>query len=81
MIVVDKRKKHTVPVEDVCFGMVFEDLEGTLFMRIDLDGSCFPSHLDYNKTVVAVNLDDFDVCFFDNTTEVCLVHKAELVLS
>ena len=81
MIVMDKRKKCTVPLKDVADGMVFEDMSGTLFMKIYLDASCYPSGSNYGTTDVAVDLDEFGVCFFDNTTEVCVVNYAELVLS
>ena len=81
MIVVDKRKRNTVLLRDIALGVVFEDMEGNLFMKIDLDGSCYPSGLHYGTTDAAVDLDEFDVCFFDNTAEVCPIHNVELTLS
>ena len=81
MVIKDKRKKDTVLLRDVAIGAVFEDMSGVLFMKIDLDGSCYPSGLYYGTTDAAIDLDDFEVCFFDNTAEVCPVHNAELVLS
>lgn len=81
MIVLDKRKKCTIPVQDVSDGMFFEDMSGNLFMKIYLDSLCYPPNLDYDKTDVAVDLEEFGVCFFHHDTEVCLVHTAELILS
>lgn len=81
MIIKDNRKKYTVPVQDVADGMVFEDMSGNFFMKIYLDGSCYPQNLDYDTTDVAVDLEEFGVCFFHHGTEVSLIHNAELVLS
>jgi hypothetical protein len=81
MIVVDKRKKNTVLVQGVELGMVFEDLEGNLFMKIALDSSCYPSGFYYDTSDAAVDLEDFEVYFFHHGTEVCPVNRAELVLS
>ena len=81
MHIIDKRKKNTVLLRDVIIGSVFEDLEGTLFMKIDLDGSCYPSGLNYDATDVAVDLEEFTVCFFDDTIEVCPIRHVELAIS
>ena len=81
MHIIDKRKKNTVFLRDIAIGSVFEDLEGVLFIKIDLDGSCYPSGLNYGTTDAAIDLDDFEVCFFDNTAEVCPVCRAELTIS
>ena len=81
MVVKDKRKKYTVPVQDIAVGAVFEDAGNLLFMKIDLDGSCYPPNLDYDTTDAAIDLEDFEVCFFNITTEVYPIHNAELILS
>ena len=81
MIIKDNRKKYTVSVQDVTDGMVFEDMSGNLFMKIYLDASCYPQNLNYGTTDVAVDLEEFGVCFFPHGTEVCLIYNAELVLS
>ena len=81
MHIVDKRKEYTIPLKNIANGMVFEDMSSTLFMKIDLDDLCYPPHSDYSTTDAAVNLEEFEVVFFDNTTEVCPVRNAELTLS
>ena len=81
MYIIDKRKKNTVLLRDIAVGSVFEDMAGVLFMKIDLDGSCYPSGLNYGTTDAAIDLDDFEVNFFDNTAEVCPVRNVELILS